>query len=249
MKAGVSIILFFLPVLMSTLVFGQKSKMSQSFIGDVISHRAGPATFSMKLRSSTPIYKGCEISLAVPQYTLKSTIPNLNDLRMTFLGANLGFVLASPLAKFKTTIGYYESEPSVPYTMTMIQWSLSGGIYPLRLLGAKYHTIEPYTSVGIAYQHTWFYGTYLPNLDVTQPTYNYSSACEPMLGKTGLTQFNLAIGLEYQLMSHKIVFAHLFAEMNYGFPVLWSASNVAFSGTRASKATMITVGINFGIIK
>jgi len=51
MKAGVLIILFFLPVLMSTLVFGQKSKMSQSFIGDVISHRAGPATFSMKLRS------------------------------------------------------------------------------------------------------------------------------------------------------------------------------------------------------
>jgi len=249
MKKWVLIILIFLPVLKSTLVFGQKSKMSQSFIGDVIRHRAGQGNFSMKSRSTTPIYIGYEISLALPRYTLKSRIPQLNDLKMNFLGTNLGFVFASPLAKLKTTIGYYESGPSVPYTMNMIQWSLSCGIYPLRLLEAKCHTFEPYTSAGIAYQHTWFYGTYLPNLDTTHPTYNYSSAREPMLGKTGVTQFNLAIGLEYQLMSHKIVFAHLFAEMNYGVPVLWTASNAVFSGTRAGNVTMITLGINFGVIK
>jgi hypothetical protein len=243
------IILSFLPLLNSTLVVGQKSKMSQSFIGDVTRHRGGPGNFSMKLRSANPIYKGYEISLAVPQSILKSTIPNLNDLKMTFLGANLGFVLASSRAKFKTTIGYYESDPSVPYTMTMVQWSLSGGIYPLRLLKARYHIIEPYTSAGLTYQHTWFYGTYLPNLDATNPNYNYSAAREPMLGKTGLTQFNLVLGFEYQLMSHKITFMHLFTEMNYGVPILWSASNIEFSGTKAGNMTMITAGINFGIIK
>jgi hypothetical protein len=242
-------ILLILPTLQSSLVLGQKSMMSQSFLGDVIRHRAGPGKYSMKSKSNTPVDKGYEISQGVSQSTLQSGIPQLNKLKMTYLGTNLGLVVASPYAKLKAIVGYYGSESSVPYTMNMVQASVSGGVYPLRLLREKYHTFEPYAVGGLAYQHTWFYGTYLPNLDNTSPKYNYSSAREPLLGKTGITQLNLGLGLEYQLMSNEIVFIHLFAEMNYSVPILCTASSVVFSGTIPANPTMITLGINFGIIK
>jgi len=59
----------------------------------------------------------------------------------------------------------------------------------------------------------------------------------------------LGLGLEYQLMSYKIVFIHLFAEMNYGVSILGTASNKVLSGTVPINPSMITVGMNFGVIK
>ena len=249
MKKCVSLILFILAALNSHVSLGQKSRMSKSFQGDVIRYRAGTGTYSMKSKYSTPLYKGYEISLGLNQSSLRSGIPQLDKLKMTYLGTNLGFVVASSYAKLKTTLGYYESEPSVPYTMNMMQATVCGGVYPLRFLRAKYRTLEPYAVIGFAYQHTWFYGTYLPNLDTTSPRYNYSSTSEPSVGKTGVTQLNLGLGLEYQLMSYKIVFIHLFAEMNYGVSILGTASNKVLSGTVPINPSMITVGMNFGVIK
>jgi len=141
MKKCVSLILFILAALNSHVSLGQKSRMSKSFQGDVIRYRAGTGTYSMKSKYSTPLYKGYEISLGLNQSSLRSGIPQLDKLKMTYLGTNLGFVVASSYAKLKTTLGYYESEPSVPYTMNMMQATVCGGVYPLRFLRAKYRTL------------------------------------------------------------------------------------------------------------
>jgi hypothetical protein len=70
-----------------------------------------------------------------------------------------------------------------------------------------------------------------------------------LLGKTGFTQLNFGLGLEYQLESPAENFIHLFAEVGYGVVVSSIASNDSFKGTWANRASTITLGINLGIQK
>jgi hypothetical protein len=197
-----------------------------------------------------PVYLGGELSLAFPQSDLKSKISQLNGLRMSYIGTNLGGVLANDIGKLKANVGMYYSEPSVPYTMSMLQGGLSASVYPLRLNGKKYHTFEPYVLAGISYQQTKYFGTYLLNDNTTSTTpYNYSTTEQPLLGKTGFTQMNVAAGVEYQLQDFQNLFIHLFAEVGYGTGLHSTASNKVFSGTTTTNPMWVSVGINFGIIK
>jgi hypothetical protein len=248
MKRWVLLILVFAMILPFRME-AQKSLKSESFIGDVVRYRSGSASLPRHVKSGDPTYQGYEISLSLPRFALVSNVAALNKLPMSYTGANVGYVRANRLGKLKTTMGYYESDPSVPYDMNMYQGSFSASVYPLRLLSTHYHTFEPYFSAGLSYQLTRFRGTYLPDFAETHPNYNYSSAEEPLIGKTGVTQANLGFGVEYQLVSYNVVFVHLFAEMTFGKAIAATASNRLFAGTRPVNPAVFTLGINFGLMK
>ena len=198
-----------------------------------------------------PVYVGGELSLSVPQYTLKSDIPALAGLRVNFLGTNIGGVISNPMGKIKANAGLYYSGNSVPHEMDMAQGSLSASAYVLRLKEVTYHTVEPYVTIGVSYQGTKFRGRYLPiseNGSSTQDA-NYSSTEQPLLGRTGFTLVNIVAGIEYQLESINDSFIHLFAEAGYGTMVHASSSNHAFNSTTIMGPSTITLGINFGILK
>ena len=203
-----------------------------------------------RLKPRTPVYLGAEISLAFPQYSLKSRIAALDGLRVNYIGTNLGGVIGNAVGKLKANVGLYYSEPSVPYTMEMLQGAMAGTLYILRLNKVKHRSFEPYISLGLARQQTKFYGNYLPSTDDGLATStNYSATEQPLLGKTGSTQINTGVGVEYQFETCAATFIHLFAEIDYSVLISSHASNQAFSGTRQSNPTSFSLGINFGISK
>lgn len=198
-----------------------------------------------------PVYIGGELSLSVPQYSLKSNISALAGMPVNFLGTNVAGVIGNPAGKIKASVGMYYSGSSVPYEIGMTQGSISASAYLLRLKEVSYHTFEPYVNMGLSYQATKFFGSYLPvaeNGTSTQST-NYSSTDSPLLGKAGFTIMNVAAGVEYQLESNNNLFIHLFAEASYGMMINAHSSNTAFNGTTIVNPSAITVGINCGILK
>jgi len=228
-----------------------KAQSSHSAYDDLISKRVKVWADSVKKSNprKTTVYVGGEMSLAFPQYSLKSRISALEGLRVNYIGTNLGGLIGNAIGKLKANIGLYYSEPSVPYTMEMFQGAIAGTLYILRINKVKHHSFEPYVTLGLAHQQTKFYGNYLPQDNGIAPLANYSNSEQPLLGKTGFTQMNTGVGVEYQLTSCNTTFIHLFAEVGYGVSISSSASNLAFAGTRLSNPTTFSLGINFGIIK
>ncbi len=211
--------------------------------------RIGEDSVSRPKPRKYPVYKGGELSLSFPQSVLKSKIAQLDGLRASYIGTNVGGLISNAIGKLKANAGMYYSEPSVPYTMEMFQGSVSANAYLLRLKNVKYHTLEPYGKLGFAFQRTKFYGNYILNSENNNaPQGNYSSTEQPLLGKTGMTLLNTAIGFEYQLEARKKLFVHLFTEIEYGILLSSKASNEAFSGTKLSNPTTISLGIGFGVI-
>ena len=245
-----------LMVLMLITVLSMKSctvsaQSSRSSFDDSISKKVKVWDDSVrKLKHQrTPVSVGGEMSMAFPQYTLKSKIGAIDGLHVNYIGTNLGGVVGNPIGKLKANVGLYYSEPSVPYSMEMFQGAISGSLYVLRTTKVKYHTFEPYVTLGFARQQTKFYGNYLPMDNGMLPQTNYSVSEQPLLGKAGFTQLNTGIGVEYQLTSCNTTFIHLFAEVGYGVMISSRASNASFSGTRLSNPTTLSLGINFGILK
>jgi len=198
--------------------------------------------------SKHPMYLGGEITMAFPQYQLRSHINQLDGLKVSYIGSTVGGVLANDIGKLKANGGLFYSEPTVPYSMTMLQGAVSASVYVLRLKEVKFRTFEPYVLAGLAYQQTKYYGTYLFTPEQTA-SYNFSTTEAPLMGRTGFTQMNVGGGVEYQLESCQNLFIHLFAECRYGIPVSGQASNASFAGTKALNPMTFSVGINFGICK
>jgi hypothetical protein len=195
--------------------------------------------------SKYPVYRGFEIALGFPTYTLQSNIPQLDHLQATFIGSTLGGVLANQVGKVKANIGVYYSGSSVPYTIDMLQGGISGNLYLLRLNQVKFHLVEPYATVGLSHQQAKFYGTYLHQDGYT----NSSVSTEPLLGRTGWTQLSMGTGAEFQLENDNDRFIHLFTELCYGVPFQFDRSAGEFAKTRNNNPWWIAVGINFGVSK
>ncbi len=190
-------------------------------------------------------YYGYGLSLSVPQHELKSNIPQLNGLKVNFLGYNLGGMIANKYGKVKLNVGSYYSGSSVPYEIDMIRGSVCGNIYLLRLNEVKVHLFEPYATLGFGQQISKFYGNYLS----TDPNNTSSSNNQPLLGKVSSTRLNIGAGVEMQLENDNQKFIHLFAEVTFGTPLSSSASNSAFAQTKVMNSVTFNFGVNFGIVK
>lgn len=241
--------LFTIMILNSCMVNAQSSR---EILDRIIYNKVNTWNDSVRKLSPRkfPRYFGGELSISVPQYILKSDVAALAGMHVSFIGTNLGGVMATTIAKLKANAGMYYSNPSVPCNIGMLQGSISASVYFLRLRKVTYHNFEPYASVGFTYQRNSYYGYYLPTSEngaVVQT--NYSSTEQPLLGRTGFTMMNVGAGIEYQLQSENNLFIHLFAEVNYGFLVASNASIQAFKGTTPNNQSSISFGINLGILK
>jgi hypothetical protein len=190
-------------------------------------------------------YYGYGLSMGVPQYELNSNIPQLNGLKVNLLGFNLGGMIANKYGKLKANAGSFYSGSSMPYEIDMMQVSVSGNIYLLRLNEVKVHLFEPYATLEISQQVSKFYGDYLSK----DPSSSSSSTSQPLLGKVNSARLNVGGGVELQLENDNQKFIHLFAEVVYGTPISSSASNNAFSQTKAMNSVTFNFGVNFGLVK
>lgn len=186
---------------------------------------------------------GVELSVGAPHFKLQSNIAELNNLRTSYFGFNLGAVFATDYSKIKVTAGMYTSDDSVPYEIDFFQGGVSWSLYLLRMEGLQSHAIEPYFILGANLMHTRFYGNYL-GPDVAT---NYSASNPPYLGKAGYLFANVGIGAEYQLESETLKFIHIFGQATYGVPGIAVYSDRAFSQTTAMGSVSYTFGINFAI--
>jgi hypothetical protein len=197
-----------------------------------------------------PRFIGGELSLTHSQYSLKSKIPQLSSMTVGFLGTNVGGMWGNAMGKIKANGGMYYSDANVPYNIDMIQASCSSNIYFLRIKKLKYHTLEPYASIGFSFQKNTYRGNYLATAQNNTPVEtNYSSSDSPILGRTSHGIMNTALGVEFQLESESNVFIHLFAEVGYGVALVSSSSRKEFKGTAPVNLTSFSLGINFGILK
>ncbi len=233
------ILLLALTILVRTAAVGQshEPRVNNRYKSDSMHTIQGPPKY--------PVYRGFEITLGFPTYTLQSSIPQLNRLEATFIGSTLGGVLANHLGKIKANVGMYYSGSSVPYTINMLQGGISGSIYLLRLKQVRFHAIEPYATVGVSHQQAKFFGTYL-HQDVYT---NASVTTEPLLGRAGWTQLSVGTGFEFQLVNGNHQFVHLFVESCYGIPFEFDRSQGEFANTRNRNPWGITLGVNFGVSK
>jgi len=191
-------------------------------------------------------YYGYGLSLSIPQQEISSNIPQLNGLKVTFVGCNVGGMIANTIGQLKVNMGMYYSGSSSPYEIDMIRGGVTGNIYLLRLNKIKVaHLFEPYAVLGVSRQTSKFYGNYLSN----DPTNSTSSPDQPFLGKVNSMRLNVGAGVEMQLESDHQKFVHMFAEVTYGSPLGSSASNSAFSQTKVMNAVTFNFGVNFGIVK
>lgn len=206
--------------------------------------RLGDSIDNLNLKK-IPLYLGYEISFAFPQYQIQSNISQLNNVRASFSGGAVGGVFANQKGKIKANVGLYYSDASVPYSIDVFRTSITSSVYLLRLKESKHHTIEPYSVIGVSHQMNRFFGHYLDNT----VRKNYSVANEPLLGTVSTTQVSFGGGLEYQLENDRHKFIHFFTEFTYSKNINTTSSNTSFSGTKISDPLLITVGLNFGIIK
>lgn len=191
-------------------------------------------------------YYGYGLSLSVPQQQISSNIPQINGLKVTFIGCNVGGMIANTVGKLKVNMGIFYSGSSSPYEIDMIRGGVTGNIYLLRLGKVKEaHLFEPYAVVGVTQQSSKFYGNYLSN----DPTNSTSSTEQPFLGKVNSMRVNVGAGVEMQLESDNQKFIHVFAEVTSGTPLSSSASNSAFSQTKVMNSITFNFGVNFGIVK
>jgi|GEM_PF-1180557 len=196
-------------------------------------------------RATRLLYVGIEGNFGYTSHTLHSDIPQLNKLRVSYIGGTIGGVLASERGKLKANAGPYYSEGSVPYTFNLLVGNLSANLYLLRIGRIRYHTVEPYLIGEVSLQQIKFYGSYLN--DGTHQ--NLSISEEEILGKTRTTQFSGGFGAEFQLESDYGDFIHLFAEVLYGVPAVDRSNRKVFNDTHMINPVTIRVGVSLGKIR
>src|SRR6185369_14742071 len=108
---------------------------------------------------------GIEVSMTSPHFVLHSNITQLDGLRTSCTGFNLGGVMTNGFSKIKVTMGMSSSNGNVPYAVDLIRGGASWNVYLLRLNGnKKVHALEPYLTLGASLMRMKYYGTYLdPN--------------------------------------------------------------------------------------
>lgn len=245
-KGLAKVILFLFVSLKSCVVNGQGPPTSiNAYDYAADRYLLADTTSNNRVETDKPLYLGLEGSLGYMFSKLKSDIPRLNALRVSYFGGTAGGVLANQLGKVKANVGLYYSDDSTPYTFDLLTGNISTNLYLLRLQHIKYHTFEPYIVGGVSLRQTKFYGTYLD--ESTQK--NLSTSEQPLLGKVVTRQFHVGVGAEYQLENDQGDFIHLFAEVAYGVPVATRCTREVFDRTHILNPVSVSVGISFGKIK
>ncbi|HTH57622.1 MAG TPA: hypothetical protein VL728_16340 [Cyclobacteriaceae bacterium] len=187
---------------------------------------------------------GVEVSMNSPHFVLHSNISQLDGLKTSCTGFNVGGVVTNGFSKIKVTAGMSTSNGNMPYAVDLIRGGASWNVYLLRIGGKKkVHALEPYLTLGASLMRMKYYGTYLdPNT-----ASNYSTDNLPYLGKSDYLSVGVGMGVEYQLENENLKFIHLFVQTGYGLFSKSLASDRPFAQTINSGRLSYSMGINFQI--
>jgi len=80
---------------------------------------------------------GIEVSMTSPHFVLHSNIAQLDGLRTSCTGFNVGGVMTNHFSKIKVTMGMSSSNGNVPYAVDLIRGGASWNVYLLRIGGQR----------------------------------------------------------------------------------------------------------------
>lgn len=187
---------------------------------------------------------GIEASVTSPHFVLHSNIAQLDGLRTSCIGFNVGGVVTNGFSKIKITAGMSTSNGNVPYAIDLIRGGASWNVYLLRIGGKKkVHALEPYLTVAASLMRMKYYGTYLDPNTVN----NYSTDNLPYLGKSDFISAGMGLGVEYQLENENLKFIHLFVQASCGLVSKSLSSDKPFAQTINSGKLSYSAGVNFQI--
>lgn len=202
------------------------------------------ATVSNAQISSPGFYKGLSASFGVRSFSIKSTIPELNNLQVLEEGGSVGIIFGNEVLQTRVNLGgLYYSAARVSRTINVFEIEGLANYYLLRSLRRKHNNQwDPYIVAGVSQDFIKFYGRYLKQQEGQQ--INNSTAAEPLLGKISQTRATVGLGLAWRI-TNDVSFIQLFAEGRYGLPLI-ATSDHAFKNTTVGNSTSFNVGVNFG---
>ena len=185
------------------------------------------------------------MSMSVRNMVLDSDIPELRQLVVRQVGANVGGVWGNSIVKVRPRVGLFYSDGSVPHTIDMAELAVAGNFYILKKFNKRERRVEPYLVGNISYQGMKFFGSYLDR-DVRA---NYSVTKEKMLGRVDAVRATAGIGGEIQLWSSAGQFIHFYSEVLTGASVHTMGSNESFDDTFSRRPVRLTIGMAVGFGK
>jgi hypothetical protein len=193
-------------------------------------------------QSSRGNHVGLEGTYGVRSFTIKSDIPELNNLSVLEEGGSVGFVMGTPFIRLNTrAIGLYYSAARTSRTIDMFEIETTVNFYPLQLLKKYSLPVNFFITGGLTMDKIKFFGHYLAE---DESNINYSNIREPYLGSISQINATGGLGVEYRVPN--VNFVTLFSEVRFGLPIQTVTKGGHFENTTIQDYTAVCVGVSFG---
>ena len=133
-----------------------------SLTANAQTRRAHYRKYSQYGRTQSPFVRlGFEASLSSPQFTLKSDIPVLQDLKVVEEGFSGGLVIGVRGVDFRVASGSFNSTAMTTQRLDLSTFDAGFTVYPAQLFSPKVRFIEPFFSTSIGQHSLDVYGDYI----------------------------------------------------------------------------------------
>ncbi len=195
--------------------------------------------------SNPGLHKGLSASFGVRSFTIKSDIPELNNLNVLEEGGSIGIVFGTEAIQTRINFaGLYYSASRVSRTINVYEIEGLANYYFLRSLSKRHiGSLDPYFVAGVTQDYIKFFGRYLNQPEGQR--INNSTSIEPLLGKIAQTRATVGVGLSWR-MTNDVSFIQFFAEGRYGMPLI-ATPDQDFKNTTVGNSTSVNIGVNFGM--
>jgi hypothetical protein len=220
-------------------------------------------------RTRPTVYIGIESSIGNRSFSISSNIPELDNLKVTEEGLNIGLIAGSEAVRGRFRYGMFKSSALVRQEVNLSEAEIGINIFPLYIFNQKSKFIKPYSIISFDYGTMKFYGNFaLPKVEPPPPPSHMACPDAPqpppvdesheenntpdeitdenrILGKLTVSRFNLGGGVQIHIpIQNKYI--NLFAEAKYCLPMGIKATVLEFEQTKVSRQLAVNVGISFG---
>lgn len=200
-----------------------------------------------KWEQSKFLYTGIEASYGLKSFNITSDVPELENMHLIETGSNLGIVFGNDFSRFTIRpLGFYSATANNGRTINLFSAEAENNTYLLKGLLKKPTRFDIYSSLGINFHSTKFFGHYIEQ-DL-RPAYNNKPHKEPFLGKIENMLITYGFGLEYRLINND-EFVHFFLTGKSSLPIQQTTNSEAFEETALTRNMEFQLGVRFGIIK
>ena len=189
--------------------------------------------------------KGLDVAFGWQRATIDSDIAQIDEKQLLQVGAAVGFHYGNNNLSSHLSAGYYSSAQNCPGTLDRYALAARVKVFPLSWLTDKSHTINPYITTGVSYDHLRFYGFYIsrePGIT------NWSQAEAPYLGSINQVNAGLGAGLSVAIFP-ELDFIRLYSEVWYRKNLSSQGSDQAFNNTALKNQMQISLGLSVGAVR